>query len=173
MNAIINNGYAEAVPHQELSRSDGRVWYIPHHGVYNPHNPDKIRVVFDCAASYHGVSLNNLLLQGPDLTNSLLGVLLKFREEQESLAVMSDIESMFYQVRVCKDDIDCLRFFWWPHGVISGEPQEYRMLVHLFGATSSSAFSNIALHNTAEDNSHLFPTDVCDTIFKNCYVDDL
>ena len=159
MNAIINNGYAEEVPHQELSRSDGRVWYIPHHGVYNPHKPDKIRVVFDCVAPYHGVSLNNLLLQGPDLTNSLLGVLLKFREEQ--VAVMSDIESMFYQVRVCKDDIDCLRFFWWPHGVISGEPQEYRMLVHLFGATSSPACSNIALRSTAEDNSHLFPTDVC------------
>ena len=26
---------------------EGRTWYIPHHGVYNPSKSGKIRVVFD------------------------------------------------------------------------------------------------------------------------------
>ena len=38
----------------------------------------KLRVVFDCGATYGGASLNAELLQGPDLTSSLIGVLTRF-----------------------------------------------------------------------------------------------
>ena len=51
--------------------SIGRVNYVPHHGVYHPKKTDKIRVAFDCSDRYAGTSLNQNLLQGPDLTNSL------------------------------------------------------------------------------------------------------
>ena len=47
---------------------------------------------------YDGVSLNSNLLPGPDLTNSLVGVLLRFR--QSKIGMMSDIEAMFHQVNV-------------------------------------------------------------------------
>lgn len=60
---------------EELGCSDGKVWYIPHHGVYHPVT-QKLRVVFDCGASYKGTSLNEQLLQGPDLTSSLVGVII-------------------------------------------------------------------------------------------------
>ena len=33
-----------------------RVNYVPHHGVYHPKKPGKIRVVFDCSARYAGTS---------------------------------------------------------------------------------------------------------------------
>lgn len=74
---VIDKGYAEAVPQEQLRRKDRRVWYIPHHGVYHPRKR-KLRVVFDCGASFNGTSLNSELLQGPDLTNRLIGVLLRF-----------------------------------------------------------------------------------------------
>ena len=74
----IAKGYAVKVPEEELSRSDGKVWYLPHHGVYHSKKM-KIRVVFDCGASYQGTTLNSQLLQGPDLTSSLLGVVTRFR----------------------------------------------------------------------------------------------
>ena len=57
---------------------------------------DKIRVVFDCSAEYKGEALNKHLLQGPDLTSKLVGVLSRFR--QEPVAFMADIEAMFLQV---------------------------------------------------------------------------
>ena len=56
----------------------GRVWYLPHFGVYHAKKPTQIRVVFDSSAEYEGVSLNGELLSRPDLMNSLLGVLFHF-----------------------------------------------------------------------------------------------
>ena len=84
MQDMIKKGYAERVPENEESDSEG-IWYIPHHGVYHPKKPNKIRIVFDCSAKYKGEVLNNNLLQGPNLTNNLAGVLVRFR--QESIAV--------------------------------------------------------------------------------------
>ena len=87
---IEQKGYARKVPSEKLNRNDGRVWYLPHHGIYHPKKPNKIRVVFDCSAEYQGTSLNQQLFQGPDLTNGLLGVLLRFR--QEKVAYMTDVD---------------------------------------------------------------------------------
>lgn len=47
INDLLGKGYAERVTDAELERSDGRVWYIPHHGVHHP-TKGKLRVVFDC-----------------------------------------------------------------------------------------------------------------------------
>lgn len=79
----------------------GKTWYIPHHGVYHP-KKHKLRVVFDCGATYQGVSLNSQLLQGPDLTSNLTGVLTRFR--QRAVAFITDVEAMFHQVRVPDED---------------------------------------------------------------------
>lgn len=81
------------VPALQMSPEDGDTWYIPHHGVYHPHKPGKIRVVFECSAKFVGLSLNSMFYKGPDLTNSLVGVLTRFREDR--VAVMADIETMF------------------------------------------------------------------------------
>ena len=61
--------------------------------MYHLKKPTKMCVVFDCSAKYKGESLNDLLLQGPDLTNQLIGVLCRFR--QSAIAFMCDVESMF------------------------------------------------------------------------------
>ena len=142
---MIKNYYAERAP-----KTNGRVWYIPHHGVYHPKKPDKIRVVFDCSAEFQEYSLNRHLLQGPNLTNTLIGVLSRFR--QEAVAFMCDIEAMFHQVRVNEEHRDFLRFLWWDKGDTSNEPEEYRIRVHLFGATLSPGCANLGLKATAEDN---------------------
>lgn len=169
MRDIIDKGYAEKITARELSRSDNRVWYIPHHGVYHP-KKKKLRVAFDCTASYQGVSLNEELLQGPDLTNSLIGVLLRFREHP--VALMADVESMFYQVKVPKEDTDLLRFLWWPNGDLNSDVEEYRMNVHLFGATSSPSCASYALRKTAEDAKGVMSPEAVDTVLRHFYVDD-
>ena len=167
---VIGDGFAEKVPLDVLERSDGKVWFIPHHGVYHHKKPDKIRVVFDCSAHSQGTSLNDELFQGPDLTNNLVGVLIRFR--QEPVAVMSDVQSMFHQVRVPEVDRDLLRFLWWPRGDFSKKLEEYRMTVHLFGAVSSPSCANFAMRRNAEDHRHEFSPDVVSTVLKNFYVDD-
>ena len=81
MNKLFEKSYARKID----GTNDGKTWYLPHHGVYHPRKPDKMRVVFDCSATYGGMSLNSMLLQGPDLTNQIVGVLSRFREEQIAL----------------------------------------------------------------------------------------
>lgn len=94
-----------------------------------------LRVVFDCGAEFKGTSLNSQLLQGPNLTSSLLGVLIRFR--QEPVAVMAEIQSMFHQVKVAEEHLDFLRFLWLPEGNLEQELVHYCMTVHLFGAVFS------------------------------------
>ena len=83
--------------------------------------PGKVRVVFDCAAQYQGVSLNSQILKGPDYMNNLIGVLMRFRQDQ--VAIAADVEAMFHQVRVRNEDRDALRFLWWPNGDLSRAPK--------------------------------------------------
>ena len=114
--------------------------------------------------------MNDKLLQGPDLTNSLIGVLTRFREEQA--AFMGDIEGMFHQVRVNEDHREYLRFLWWPDGDLSRDLEEYQMNVHLFGAISSPSCANYALRKTADDFEHEVGNQVANVLRKNFYVDD-
>lgn len=127
-------------------------------------------MVFACAASFQGTSLNNELIQGPDLANSLVGVLTRFRKEE--VAVMADIEAMYHQVKVPEEDTDLMRFLWWPEGDIEHDMVEYKMTVHLFGATSSQSCANYTLMRTAEDNRSKSSPEAVDTIFNSFYVDD-
>ena len=168
MDDLLSKNYAEKVTSADLSPK--YTWYLPHHPVFHPQKPDKVRVVFDCSVKYRGTSLNDQLLQGPDLTNSLVGVLTRFR--QEPVAFMSDIEAMFYQVRVQPSDCNYLRFLWWPDGDLEKEPEEYRMLVHLFGGASSPSCANYALKKTADHNREDFDAAVVETVKRNFYVDD-
>ncbi|XP_030844258.1 uncharacterized protein LOC105444708 [Strongylocentrotus purpuratus] len=168
MGEYIRKGFACKVG--EGREPVGRVWYLPHHPVINPLKPDKLRIVYDCAAEFQGTSLNSQLLQGPDYTNKLVGVLLRFR--QDKIALASDIEGMFHQVRVSPQDIDALRFLWWEEGDLEKPPVEYQMLVHLFGATSSPSCAGFAINKTVQDNKRDFDEGVAETVLDNFYVDD-
>ena len=90
MQKILNKGNASPVPLDDIKAKSqpGKVWYLPHFGVYNPKKPTQIQVVFDLLAEYSDVSLNKELLPGPDLMNSLLGVLIHFRGRQPPLCVV-------------------------------------------------------------------------------------
>lgn len=76
MNETIACRDAKKVPENELDKSS--VWYIPHHRVYHSLKPGKIQDTFDCSVKLQGVSLNDYLLTGLELTNTLIGVLCRF-----------------------------------------------------------------------------------------------
>ncbi|XP_064618958.1 uncharacterized protein LOC135482628 [Lineus longissimus] len=171
MNDVITKGFAEKVPDtsETCTQDEKLIWYIPHHGVYHP-KKNKFRVVFDASAEYEGHSLNQHLLQGPDLMNSLTGILTRFRKEP--VAVTCDISACFYQVFVPDNQRDCLRFLWWEDGELHKEPTEYRMTRHIFGATSSPACSNFALNETANRYKGQFGEEIANFLRKDMYVDD-
>ena len=163
MDELIHLGHAEKVT---TNKKDGEVWYIPHFGVHHPKKPDRLRVVFDCAARFREACLNDHLLKGPDLINTLLGVLLRFR--LRPIAITCDIERMFHQFRVHVEDRDYLRFLWFDKSM---ETEEYRMTVHLFGATSSPGCATFGLRSLAEKYKLDHP-EAAEFIKHSFYVDD-
>lgn len=58
---------------------------------------------------FKGTSQHDQLLQGPNLPNTLIGTLIKLREKE--IAIMVDIDSMFYQVSVPLRDASFLDFY--------------------------------------------------------------
>ena len=103
-------------------------WHIPHRGVFHPAKLDKIKVVFDCSAEHPGTSINNELMSGPDLTNQIISVLLRFR--QERVAFKADIEAMFYQVRIPPEQRSYLKFLWWKNSNTREEIIDLEMCAH-------------------------------------------
>ncbi|KAK3735147.1 hypothetical protein QZH41_001892 [Actinostola sp. cb2023] len=132
--------------------------------------PNKVRVVYDAAAECGGVSLNSLLLPGPDLTNSLIGILLRFRESP--VAFMADVEQMFYSFSVQENHRNYLKFLWYQDNNPGKDIVEYRMKVHIFGSTSSPAVATYGLRKTAEVEKASFGADAADLVNINFYVDD-
>lgn len=108
MQKVIDNHQAETAPQLQPGQE---CWYLLTFGVYHPQKPGKIRVVFDFSMEYKGTSLNNMLLSGPNLNNTLVGVLLRFRREQ--IAVTADVEQMFYGFKVREDHRHFFRFLWY------------------------------------------------------------
>lgn len=53
---VVKRYIRRAPPYQRESVCEVKTWFIPHRGVYHPHRPGKICVVFDCAARYRGKS---------------------------------------------------------------------------------------------------------------------
>lgn len=115
MNKLISKAYAWQVPQQQPCHDSRKVWYIPHHGIHYQRK-GSLRVFFNCGATFQGALLNSELLQCPSFTSSLLGVLTRFREEP--VEFMGDIQAMFHQVKVPKDQ-DFLHFRWLPDGDIT------------------------------------------------------
>ncbi|CAH2091244.1 unnamed protein product [Euphydryas editha] len=130
MDALVQKGYAEPAP---AEKTPNRTWYLPHFVVINPMKPDKLRVVRDAAARTSGVSLNDMLLKGPDLLQSLRGVVMRFR--QHTIAVTADIKEMFMQVKLRPQDRDALRYLWKNDRRDDHTPEEYRMTSLIFSAS--------------------------------------
>ena len=165
MDKMLCNARAERAP--EL-QEDEECWYIPIFGIYHPHKPGNIRIVFDSAVKYNGVSLNDVLYTGPDLTNSLLGILMRFR--REPVAIIADIEQMFYCFRVNVEHRNLLRFIWHEDNDFSKPLVDYRMCVHIFGSTSSPAIATYRLRKAALLSDR--GSDVTDFVHNEFYVDD-
>ncbi|XP_063532051.1 uncharacterized protein LOC134742795 [Cydia strobilella] len=161
---LLQKGYAERI--MEPPQTD-RTWFLPHFSVFNL-NKGKGRAVFDCAAKSQGNSLNDYILAGPDLLQSLLGILLRFREW--SFAVVADIQEMFLQIQIRAEDQQSQLFLW--RGTRRDmEPQVYKLNRVCFGNVSSPFLAHSVRNRNAIDNADKYPEAVYD-IQNNHYMDD-
>ncbi|XP_024873244.1 uncharacterized protein LOC112455514 [Temnothorax curvispinosus] len=93
MKDYLDNGYMK--PIGQPFPADGRVFYLPHHGVLKADSTTtKLRVVFDASSrDLNGVSLNQVLQSGPKLQADIFVILLRFRIGR--VALTADVKQMF------------------------------------------------------------------------------
>ena len=104
-------GYIVPIDKFECFKVDNNhEWYLPHHPVVHLHQAAKVRRVLIGASKFQGHSLNNGFLTGPDMLQSLIHILLRFR--QHKYAVSADIEGLFRQIWVIQKDQLSPRFLW-------------------------------------------------------------
>ncbi len=162
-------GHAEAVPIHDLRKPECETFYLPAHGVVKSSSTTtKLRVVFDASAkSSSGVSLNDTLLQGPNLYPLLTSVILAFRSHP--IALCADISKMFREVGLHPDDRDLHRFLQpEPNG---GAIQDMRMTRVTFGVTSSPFLATQVLRQLAHDYQEQYPK-AAYIVRNHFYVDD-
>ena len=162
IDTMISSGYAEEVPHADPPRD--RSWYLPHHYVYSPAKPAKVRVVFDCSVRSRGSSLNDRAYQRPKLTTLLnvVGLLLCIIY---SCVISGDVQAMYNQVEVPVGDRDMMRFLW--------NGRAYRKTSHLFGDSWCATRAVYALRRVTQFDAMHLSDDVIYAIRNGLYVDDL
>ncbi|XP_062703842.1 uncharacterized protein LOC134286270 [Aedes albopictus] len=161
-------GYAHKATPQELANSDPhRTWYLPLGVVTNPRKPGKVRIIWDAAAKANGVSLNDVLLKGPDLLTSLPGVLCRFR--QREVAIAGDIREMYHQLKIRKEDCQAQRFLY--RSDPSQKPDVFVMDVATFGSTCSPCSANFVKNKNALEWKTEHP-EASAAVIENHYVDD-
>ena len=165
MDWLFQNGFAEQVV-EPIENT--RVWYLPHHGVQNINKPGKVRLVFDASARTTNVSLNELLLPGPDILKSLPGVLMRF--QQFAFAIKGDIKDMFLKIKMRKVDQNAQRFLW-RGKKRNEEPTEYAMTTLLFGSKSSPCSALYIKNVNAACFESQYPS-IVKSLIGNCYMDD-
>ena len=171
MQETIDLGHAVVI--DDLSAPEGApVWYMPDLVVLHPDKPGKFRVCQDASAKSGGRSLNDYLLDGPDVMNKLLGILLRMREGP--YFITGDIANFFYQVRINPLDAPAFRYLWWEcqkmEKIIYCQPRDY-----IFGAACSPAICNmvIQVHATKMREQGKISQEVYLACLLAIYMDDL
>ncbi|XP_025997408.1 uncharacterized protein LOC113005754 [Solenopsis invicta] len=152
-------------PINELS-DDG--FYMPHHAVIKAsNNTTKVRVVFDASAKTdNGRSLNDILMVGPTIQDTIFAHLLRFRTYKYVLT--ADIEKMYRQVILHEDDRKYQRILWRQNQQI----KTFQLNTLTFGISSSPYLAIRTIQKLADDERHVYPA-AAEVLKTHLYVDDL
>lgn len=165
----LSKNFIEEVP---FNISSSNVHYLTHRGVFREDSlTTKLRIVFNCSLKdKNKISLNDCLVQGPNMINDLVKVLLNFRLGK--YAIVSDISKAFLRIQLKLEyDRNHLRFLWYKE---PSDPSKglviYRYKVVPFGANCSPCI--LAL--TIKYHLETFPNSpVIDFLKNSFYIDNL
>ena len=168
MKANETKGYIRKLEPGEID--NGPSWYLPHFPVVREDKETtKVRIVYDSAARYGGISLNDAMLPGPKLQQDVFDVLLRFRSNP--VALVADLTEMFSQVTMAKQDRRYHRFLW--RGLdLSRSPEVYEAMRLIFGDRASPYLAQYVVRQHAEDNRSDYPLAVA-IILSQMYMDDI
>ena len=80
---------------------------------------------------------------------------------------------MFHRVRLKEEDTEAVGFLWRDDATAKSQPDHYKILVYIFGATYSTCFSAYALRRAALDQRQEYAKEVTDTVLRSFYDENL
>ena len=106
--SYIDKDYVEKV---KGSKPSEERWFLPLFPVIRMNRETtKVRIVFDASARHNGVSLKDVLEQGPKLHISLFDVIMIFRKNK--IVLLCDIQEMYLRVGILPPDRRYQIFLW-------------------------------------------------------------
>lgn len=154
----------------ETRESAFKSFYLPHHPVIRESSSSTpVRIVFNASKpSSNGKSLNDVIFPGPMCLGNLLAILLNWRFHK--IAFIADIQKMYRQIRVHKDDMKYQMILWRDNPT---EPvKDYAINRLAFGINYAPSAAVQTVHALAEENQSKHPQAA--QILKNSvYMDDL
>ena len=159
-------GYARPVPLEEVGARDA--YFLPHFPVRREDKQStKLRIVMDGKSTYRGVGLNDCVLPGPKVINSLFDVVARFR--RFPVAVVGDAKEMFLRILLSPEDRRYHRFVYSPPG--TEECLEYENMSHVFGNRGSltNAVTTVKLSAIRHETEQPLAADV---VLRGSLVDD-
>ena len=168
---MVDRGVVRKLSQEEMAEWNKPFFYISHLAVSSLKSKSTpVRIVFNSAQVYKGVSLNSYLAKGPDsYRNTLLGILLRWREE--AVPIVGDIRKMFHSVYINPLEQHCHRFLWRDLDT-SRDPDVYVILTVTMGDKPAPAIATEALFMTADLFVETHPR-AAKFIHESSYVDDL
>ena len=111
-NEIIKNYFENGIIENVGTLGEpGLTTYLPHRPVVKTNQTTtKIRIVYDGSAKTKRPSLNESLHTGPSLLTLIFDILLRFR--MSPIALISDIQQAFHNIKIDETHRDVLRFLW-------------------------------------------------------------
>lgn len=112
-------------------------YFMPHHCVLKADSSTtKLRVVFDASAkTSNGLSLNDILANGPTIQDDLFSLLVRFRIHQ--YVFTADIEKMYRQINIDETDRNMQLIIWRENPT---EPLKYYRLRTLTYGTRPASY---------------------------------
>ncbi|CAI5644747.1 unnamed protein product [Oreochromis niloticus] len=165
---MVNRRAAVKLSKEVLQSWTGPVWYISHLIAPNPHSVSTpVRLVWNSSQKYRGLSLNDILIKGPDVLNPIRAVLLRFRV----YAALGDIRKMYNSVWLEDREVHLHRFLW--RDTEDAGIEDYAITRVNIGDKPAGCVAQVAMRETANLPSFSRFKEEKRVLEEDAYVDDI
>lgn len=167
---MVNRKAAVKLSKEVLHSWTGPVWYISHLIALNPHSiSTPVRLVWNSSQKYKGLSLNDMLIKGPDVLNPIRAVLLRFRAGV--FAALGDIQKMYNSVWLEEKEVHLHRFLWRDNE--DAEIEDFAITRVNIGDKPAGCIAQVAMRETASLTPFTKFKEEKRVLEEDVYVDDI
>jgi hypothetical protein len=169
-NKMLTNGSLVELSPEEMNMWDGPVHYISLQDVINEDSETTpLRIVSNSSLSdRNGLSLNSILMKGPNTLSDQWNILNKWRSYE--VALCSDVTKAYHSLRTGEVEKH-LRRVVWRFGIQDNDWRVFAFCTVSFGDRPAAALLEIAIKRVAELNEEIDPA-AASRILNDRYVDD-